>query len=364
MRFIEPVIGAFALCLALVFSLGASAGALRPPFEVPHGTAAITSAMMAACPAAPEPPADLPHDSRYQDDDATHSKVDPVKQAAYDKAIKPLRSFQSKIVEAANDAFADAKNVKKAACVLAGLKAWADKDAMVTLAVDSQSQFNRDQAADSFGLAYLQVSGYAVEDATVRPAIAAWLRKLATGTADYYDHQAGTMSRANNHRYFGALAVAAAAVAADDQASFAWAMHTYETAVCTASADGALPMEMKRGSRARYYQAFALGPLVLLAEFGEANGIATYAKCQGAIHRVVAFSLASLDDPSAVEALAGEAQIDLPDGKAPGSLVTWLAPYARRFPDKPAAGEAARIGKMSSTALGGNLGLIFGFDRG
>src|SRR5262249_40025031 len=160
---IEPPCGAFAFAFVLATTLGATAGTLQPPFEVPRGGGVITSAMMAACPSSPEPPVEMPHESRYQDGDPTHSKVDTEKQAAYDKAIKALRSFQSKIVEAANDAFADPSKVKKAACVLASLKAWADEDAMATLAVDSQSRFNRDQAADSFGLAYLQVSGYAAE---------------------------------------------------------------------------------------------------------------------------------------------------------------------------------------------------------
>jgi poly(beta-D-mannuronate) lyase len=306
---------------------------------------------------------ELPHESRYAEDDPTRSKVDPARQAAYDAAIKPLRAFQSQVVEAANDAFADPKKAKKAACVLAWLKSWADRDALVDLAVDSQTQFNRDQAASSFGLAYLEVAGFEVADKTIRPAIAQWLRRLAAGTRRYYDHEAGEMSRANNHRYFGALAVAAAAVAADDAELFGWAMDTYEKGVCSATEAGALPMEMKRGSRARYYEAFALGPLVLLAEFAERNGIPAYGKCDRAMHRIVAFSVSSMSDPSAVEALASEKQMDLPDGKPPGSLVAWLAPYARRFPDEPPATMRADIGKMSSTALGGNLGLLYGFGR-
>jgi poly(beta-D-mannuronate) lyase len=353
-----------ATALVAMMTSATSGFALDVPFRGPRGSGSISAEMMTACPVAPPPPKDLPHESRYDADDQTHSKVDTARQAAYDTAIKPLRAFQSKVVEAANDAFADPKNVKKAACVLAWLKNWADGNALAGMAVDSQSRFNSDQAQSSFGLAYLQVAGFALGDPKVRPGIAAWLRDLALGTRRYYDKDAGEMSRANNHRYFGALAVASAAVAAEDAELFAWAMDTYEKGVCSATAEGALPMEMKRGSRARYYEAFALGPLVLLAEFAERNGIPAYGKCDGAVHRIVSFSMNSMSDPSAVEAIAGEKQMALPDGKLPGSLVAWLAPYARRFPDGPAASTRAEIGKMSSTALGGNLGLLYGFGRG
>jgi poly(beta-D-mannuronate) lyase len=350
--------------LVLAICTGRPSDALEGPFAPPRGAGAITAETIAACPAAPAPPTDLPHESRYAADDRTHSKVDPARQAAYDAAIEPLRDFQSKVVEAANDAFARPNNVKKAACVFAWLKSWADRDALVDLAVDSQSQFNRDQAAASFGLAYLELAGFDVEDGSVKRTISEWLKRLAAGTRRYYDQDAGEMSRANNHRYFGALAVAAAAAATDDAGLFAWATDTYDKGVCSATADGALPMEMKRGSRARYYQAFALGPLVLLAEFAERNGRAAYAKCDGAIHRVISFSVDSMVDADPVEAIAGEKQMKLPDGKPPGSLIAWLAPYARRFPDTPAAAGLPAIGKMSSTALGGNLGLLYGYGRG
>jgi len=61
---------------------------------------------------------------------------------------------------------------------------------------------------------------------------------------------------------------------------------------------GTLPLEMARGSRALHYHLYALAPLVLLAEFGEANHMDLYARANGAVHRLVNTSVAGIQDPA------------------------------------------------------------------
>jgi hypothetical protein len=47
-----------------------------------------------------------------------------------------------------------------------------------------------------------------------------------------------------------------------------------------------------------HYHLYALAPLVLLAEFEEANNLDLYAHANGALHRLVNASIAGLQDPS------------------------------------------------------------------
>jgi len=121
--------------------------------------------------------------------------------------------------------------------------------------------------------------------------------------------------------------------------------------------DGSLPLEMGRGSRAREYQIFATGPLVMLAELGAANGIATYEECDGALPRIVTFTLKSIDDPRPIEEHADERQQEI--GELKGYRVAWLAPWLKRNPDPEWEERVDRIGKLRLTSLGGDLSLLF-----
>ena len=138
------------------------------------------------------------------------------------------------------------------------------------------------------------------------PTIVAWLSEGAEQARLHYETEAGRVSRMNNHRYYAAVAVAVAGIASQNEELFEWAMDTLRSAVCSAGGDGSLPLEMERGARAREYQMFATGPLVMLAELGASNGIATYEECDGALPRIVAFTLRSIDDPRPVEEHADE----------------------------------------------------------
>jgi hypothetical protein len=88
---------------------------------------------------------------------------------------------------------------------------------------------------------------------------------------------------------------------------------------------------MGRGQRALHYQLYALGPLVMLAELGEANGMDMYGMRDGAIHRLVRFNIDAMKDPSIIVKRTGVAQ----DTAAPfsGLEIGWAVPYVQRFPN-------------------------------
>src|SRR3546814_19338986 len=83
-------------------------------------------------------------------------------------------------------------------------------------------------------------------------AIVKWLRALATETRDFYeglDHRQRTGR--GNHRYWAGLGVAAAGGAAGDRALFDWGLESYRIGVCQVTANGVLPIELERGSKAQ-----------------------------------------------------------------------------------------------------------------
>lgn len=89
--------------------------------------------------------------------------------------------------------------------------------------------------------------------------------------------------------------------------------------------------EMNRAGMALHYQLYALDPLIMLAEVGEANGLDMYDVNHGAIHRLVKFDVAALQDPGIIAKRTGVRQnIAAPYS---GLEVGWAVPYVKRFPD-------------------------------
>jgi poly(beta-D-mannuronate) lyase len=108
---------------------------------------------------------------------------------------------------------------------------------------------------------------------------------------------------------------------------------------------------MNRGQRALHYHLYALAPLIMLAELGEANDIDLYAENNGAIHRLVTFCEAGLEDPTILEKRTGVAQVvELPYS---GSDIGWAVPYVRRFPDARLSALIAKAPWVRYTTWGG-----------
>jgi poly(beta-D-mannuronate) lyase len=105
----------------------------------------------------------------------------------------------------------------------------------------------------------------------------------------------------NNHIYWAGLAVAAAAIANNDHDAGQWAIYTYRMGLANIQADGTLNAEMNRAQMALHYHLYALAPLIMMAELGEANGIDLYSENGGALHRLVKFCVAGLEDPAILQ---------------------------------------------------------------
>lgn len=310
----------------------------------------LASPLASALPACPAPPAavrdlDIP---RYYDD-AAGTRVDPQLKAANEAAVAPLVLFLREVTTQADAAVRSAKPDKREAsarCAIGWLETWARGDAWLGR-VNQQGEYQRKWDLAGASLAYVKVKTYATTEQ--QRAIEMWLSKVGVASRRFFDAPG---RKRNNHWYWLGLSLAGVALATSDERAWAEARRIAADAARDIGGDGSLPMELERGERALHYHAFALMPLVVLAEIAAARGEDFYALGEGALHRLADFVLRGLADPSAVERMTGKRQAVSPSSPGAG----WLPLYARRFPGRvPAASPAMKPGDRR---LGGDVNAL------
>ena len=323
--------------LLLLFGGGVSAlfaapgNQLRSPWDGKH---IVATDAAYACPAIAHITPDLVTDGFYRLDDPTHSIIDPVRQEAYRKSSDGVKNVGMAIVKAADD-FRSSGSRSAAQCATAQTLVLAQEHSLAGKMSSSQAYYVQGWVVGAIAIAYLKVRETDIVTPPEAETIAKWMQSVGEQTKNYYDthKRPGHGDSQNNHLYWAGVELAAIGVAANDRKDFEWAMATYDNGVDQIQPDGALPLEMARGGRALHYHLYALAPLVFLAEFGEANHLDLYAHANGAIHRLVNFSVAGLQDPAPFVKATGVQQ-EVPK-TITGDQIGWAPPYVQRFP-KPA----------------------------
>ncbi|MFC3077615.1 alginate lyase family protein [Phenylobacterium terrae] len=347
----------------LVPSIGAcaSAGAdLRPPFQTlpPEKLVKLDRDVET-----PEPVIRLSGDSRYVREDPARADVDPDAAEAYERAVAPLRTFEREVVRHANR-YVRSKGETPAHAGRAGgmLWRWAKADALDEMKSDT-AHFNRSASVAALSLAWMQVREAIDPEDEGRREIEKWFDRRGDEVRDYYDEKdPDQRSTRNNHRYWAGLAAAGAGVAAGSSRLLEWGLESGEVGLRQVDRDGALPLELSRGKRALYYHAYALGPLMMLAEIGARNGRSLYDFQGGALHRLVRFTLRGIEEPERVAAKAGAPQEPLGRDGGPFDAgdVAWLEIYDARYRDRnPWARRMAELRPLTYTRLGGDMTLLF-----
>lgn len=335
-----------------VFVLFASVGAhaapaLRSPWD--RAKVQLTDAPY-LCPAMPSVSRNLTMDGFYRLDDPTHSIIDPVRQAAYNHASEGVKGSGAMIVAAA-DEFRRTGSRAAASCVIHAANALATEDSMAGHMSSSQAYYVQGWIAGAIAISYLKVRGYGLSSPKEDEVVSAWLKRVAEQSKEFYSKKTKGDGNRNNHLYWAGLEVAAVGVVANDQADWNWGLAAYKDGVDRIQPDGTLPLEMERGGRALHYHLYALAPLVLLAEFGQANGIHLYARDHGALHRLVKTSVHGIVDPSL---FVHETGVEQEIAKYPsGDEIGWAPPYFRRFPNPVLKSLIANASSLSVFYLGG-----------
>ncbi len=335
------------------------AAELASPFALTDRADRPAATKAEPCPAAPAPvPLDV---EGFYKPGTGSSEVDPQAMRRYRKATAAIAAYENGITRM-SDAYlaARTRDAARAGCVLDWLYAWAAKSAMLK-ATSHQGEFVRKWGLAPVAASYIKIRHAPSLDPARRAAVTAWIARWARIVRDDYSGHAERSSRHNNHLYWAALGVMWAGVALDDRALFDWSIATYRLALRQIAPDGTLPLELARKSKARHYHLFALTPLVFIAETAARNGIGLYAENGGALQRLVARVVSSLDDPSYFERATGVKQQWV--GTLDGGKLTWMEPYAARFGDARLKPWLDRYRPLKNRRTGGNATLLYARTR-
>ncbi len=336
------------LLFLLVFTAtGVLAAQLRSPWD---NRAVVQTTEAYNCPAPPPFAKTVEASSYYIDSHA--SIADPQKLTAFQKASEPSTHLSQYAANAA-DAYLYKGNRAAALCVYSLLDAAAKADAWDGHMPSFQGVYVQNWLLSAVAISYLKVRpsglGTPAQDADIQR----WFKKLAGRVREFFDGEVERLHKdgENNHIYWAGLSVAAAGIADNDQADFKWGLDAYRMGIDAIQPDGSLKAEMNRAQMALHYHLYALGPLIILAELGVSNGIDMYGAGKGAIHRLVNFCVAGLEDPTLLQKRTGVAQlVTLPYG---GSDIGWAVPYLRRFPNAQLSALAAKAQVVRYTSWGG-----------
>jgi len=307
----------------------AAAGAekLKSPWD--GQTVSLTDAAY-TCPYPPPFAKSMDAESYYTD--ANHSIIDEAKRDAFRKATEAPTHLGQWAGEAA-DAYRTTGSRAAAACVYSLLGAAAEAKAWTATMPTGQATYEQKWMLSGTAMAYLKVRMSGLGTPEQDKAIQSWLGTLADRIKDYVDDKRKNPNSDawNNHLYWAGLAVAASGVARNDARDFMWGVDAYQTGVGEIQPSGVLMRELGRAGMALHYHLYALAPLIMIAELGEANGMDLYAEDKGAIHRLVTISEAGLKDPGIFKKATGVEQ-NVPDAIS-GAEIGWAVPYVKRFPD-------------------------------
>ena len=167
------------------------------------------------------------------------------------------------------------------------------------------------------------------------------------------------LDKFNNHYYWAAWALTATAVATNRREFFDKAQEIYRVFTTQVDAEGYLPNELARASRAATYHNYSMLPLAMIAAFAKANGVAS----DEALTRLALRAQAALEDPASFQVKTGIAQAPLDtDSK---SNWAWLEPYCWTVQCSPALlAHRSALQPLGTTRLGGNLSAVFSAAAG
>ena len=269
----------------------------------------------------PEPPPqnqDIP--SRYKS--GSHGALNPDERTL----SEPYYRVEDVAAWGANQYLATG-DTKEAACVINVLLPWAKSKAMLQYNAqdDMVVWFQATWTVASLSLAVSVIRGEPTLNPLDRDCVISWLRD-APRKAVSESRGPRSATSTNNHFFWRGLAAAAAGVVSHDDALFDDGLKTYATAIGEIGPDGAFPQEMSRHELALHYQAFAIEPLVMIAELARRQGIDLYAMEQHGrrLSDAVNFLAGAMADPSLVKKYALEPQQTDPDLQPGSQLLAWV----------------------------------------
>jgi len=335
-------------------TLRAPAGYYRP--------AIIKKSTPVVCAAPPTPfTATLDFPSKYEGSDGSRDDLNAEAEAEYRALTLPITDTEKGVSSAVTN-YMKSSSPSQLQCAIDWLSAWANASALEGVATTHTGRATRKWALASLSGAYLRLKfstsaplSIYVEQARI---IEAWFARIGDKVAVEWPAQDPTR-KINNHYYWAAWAMSATAVITNREDLFEKSLAIYHVFASQVDANGYLPNEVARGTKAASYQAYALLPITMVAALGKANGVNLSTENSGALVRLAERVRVTLLDPTTIEARAGAVQV-LTDSERITSWM-WLEPYCWTVEcSADIRTELVARRPMSSTRLGGNLTAIYG----
>ena len=279
------------------------------------------------------------------------------------QAAQPFFDFEEAVTTLAA-AFVATGDAYYADCLTDMLHSWADGDAFLDF------HYTRTRRQIWYALEsslFAAAQSYAV----IRPAmrqpsagenrrrqlaqIEAWLNRASRIHLSIF----GGDTCCNNHFYRRALHAAVIGILTGDDELFHFGVSAPLLAVSELNADGSLPREMMRGSRAAHYQNYAVLYLVQIAELAERQGYRLYDVTING-HKLgdaIGFALDAFEDPSSVGAYSNEPQNLWYQNDA--QFFAWMEVYLSRFDDPRVEAIASRYRPIYNRSAIGAASLYF-----
>jgi poly(beta-D-mannuronate) lyase len=280
----------------------------------------------------------------------SHGPTNPAEAAA----TRVYNAFEKRITAGMNQYVATGSHAE-AACALAQLDAWAQAKALLDYDAKESSQawFQVEWTVSSAGTTMSVLVNDPALDAAQQKRVIQWLDAVAHKSIGFEKPGEG-----NNHHYWRALEAISVGVIASDNDLFSHGVNVYKEAINQLDDNGAFPLEMARHERATHYQAFALQPLVLIAEFAERQGIDLYAyqAHKHTLRDAIVFLGRAIDDPKLVKPYTTDEQM----ADYGGSDYAPFAFYVARFgPDGIPSPILNGLKKPTeATRIGGNTTIL------
>ena len=322
--------------------------------------APLARAEHSACSGAPTPVVTLNYASRYVDDDPSRATINPEREAEAESAIAPVDEFISSLTINTQQLYSGRSRSRESAakCILDRMAIWARADALSNLETETV-RITIGARYAAFALILWQTLPYAYEHPD-RAAILAWLNRRMDEQREFWvDAPKGT--RMGNLRAWAGLAGSALALQTQNVAMRDWGAEAINDVLCTANPDGSLPQEMKRGRLALHYQLHAIAPLVTAAALLERQGVQITRVCDGALRRIVDFTVADLEGGRATERITGLPQSLFEDANTlhPYQLA-WIEPYLAIADSPDLTSMRERLGTVTYSKLGGDQTALWG----
>ncbi|HEX3849736.1 MAG TPA: alginate lyase family protein [Polyangiaceae bacterium] len=304
-----------------------------------------------ATPLVPPPTGDMQIPHHYM-----HASNGPANPAEAE-ATRTYGAFEHRITAGMNQWVATG-NQAEAQCALAQLDAWAQAKALTNYdpKAYSQSWFQAEWTLASAGVTDSVLKQDTALDAAEQERVGKWLRNAAHQLISY--EKPGALG--NNHHYWRALAAISIGVVSDDNELFRFGVNTFKQAVGQEDNNGAFPLEMARHENAIHYQAFALQPLIMIAEFAERQNVDLYAYTENgrSIRNAVAFLGQAIADPGVIKQYTSDEQ---KTNFSAGDIAE-LEFYFARFDPETAPSSLRNLlhSPAAATRIGGNTTVLAG----